>query len=128
LAEGDANGSMSVDAIDLAIWQGNYGHGLTSVFTPNFDGDSDVDGADFLIWQRGFGTGTTLAEGDANGSMTIDATDLALWQAAFGQPVVSAVAAVQAVPEPTTWGMILVGAISLMASTGRQKVFNLCIC
>jgi len=89
--------------------------------TPDFDSDLDVDGADFLIWQRGFGTGTTFGSGDANGSMTVDGTDLALWQSDYGQPVVSAVAAVQAVPEPTSLGLLLLGVLSFAARAVRQR-------
>jgi len=98
------------------------------IVTPDFDSDLDVDGADFLIWQRGFGTGTTFGSGDANGSMTVDGTDLALWQSDYGQPVVSAVAAVQAVPEPTSLGLLLLGVLSFAARAVRQLMIGVRPC
>ena len=52
----DFNGDNTVDALDLQIWEDNYGTVNTATQPQgDFDGDSDVDGADFLAWQRDFG-------------------------------------------------------------------------
>jgi 2',3'-cyclic-nucleotide 2'-phosphodiesterase/3'-nucleotidase/5'-nucleotidase len=60
----------------------------------DFDGDGDVDGHDFLLWQRG-GSETPLS-----------ASDLADWQVNFGSSDPLAAAAT-AVPEPTTWALVI---------------------
>ncbi|MEM9351709.1 MAG: PEP-CTERM sorting domain-containing protein [Planctomycetota bacterium] len=77
----------------------------------DFDGDGDVDLADLVTLQRGFGVGTTLAEGDANGSGSVNGVDLAVWESQFtGAPV----AAIAAVPEPTSAALLGVAAIGLL--------------
>jgi len=73
--------------------------------TGDFDGDLDVDGADFLLWQRG-GSPDSLS-----------ATDLALWEADYGG--VPAVAAAQAVPEPASWMLIVLGMCGIVSSRRR---------
>ena len=78
----------------------------------DFDGDGDVEGDDFLRWQRNLGaTGAaaTLANGNANGDGVIDAADLAIWRGQYG----TAVAALSAVPEPTTLAMLGLGATAI---------------
>lgn len=71
----------------------------------DFDGDFDVDGADFLTWQRG---------GSPNGAT---AGDLLLWQNNYGSA--PAVAAVSAVPEPTS--IMLLGFGGLLVLGIRRK-------
>jgi hypothetical protein len=51
---GDANLDGSVDGLDLAAWQANYGT-ESGWAAGNSNGDAVVDGRDFLIWQRNFG-------------------------------------------------------------------------
>ena len=51
---GDANLDGSVDGLDLAIWQMNYGT-ASGWAAGNFNGDAEVNGRDFLIWQRNYG-------------------------------------------------------------------------
>jgi hypothetical protein len=84
----------------------------------DFNDDGDVDGRDFLVWQRGYGTttGATKATGDANGDGMVNDVDFAAWKSGFG----AAVAAVGAVPEPST----AAGAIALalvMLVRGRRS-------
>ena len=62
----------------------------------DFDADGDVDGRDFLAWQRG----------DSPDPLSAD--DLADWQANFGMG--SLVASNVAVPEPSTWVLLLLAA------------------
>ena len=54
---GDFDGNGTVDGVDLAFWQSNYG-------TPNPAADANgnglVDGDDFLIWQRQYGASTPV--------------------------------------------------------------------
>jgi hypothetical protein len=53
---GDFDGSGTVDDLDLAQWQGDFGLNGDS----DADGDGDSDGADFLVWQRALGTSNPL--------------------------------------------------------------------
>ena len=65
----------------------------------DFDFDGDVDGRDFLLWQRDPSVG-----------------NLADWQANYGMG--SLTAASVAVPEPTTW-ILLLGSVLLLGDTYR---------
>jgi hypothetical protein len=56
---GDANLDSSVNGLDLAVWQANYGT-MGGWAAGNFNGDAMVDGRDFLLWQRNFGFGGSL--------------------------------------------------------------------
>ncbi len=85
----------------------------------DFDNDGDTDVNDLLTLQRGFGVGTTNADGDTNGDMVVDATDLANTEAAFGDG--EALAAIGAVPEPTTLGLLAAGAGGLALPRRRRK-------
>ena len=76
--------------------------GATPTNNADFNGDNIVDGADFLIWQAGFGTGNSLATGDANGDLAVNDLDLGIFKTQFGTDPTPAVAAIGAVPEPTT--------------------------
>ena len=70
----------------------------------DFDNDEDVDGADFLVWQQGFGG-------------SFNASDLDDWQVNYGTS--ASLAATQAVPEPTTLALALLGALSLVRRANR---------
>lgn len=50
---GDFDDDNDVDAVDLGIWQSDFGSGSGA----DADGDGDSDGSDFLLWQQNF-TGT----------------------------------------------------------------------
>ena len=69
----------------------------------DFDIDGDVDGADFLKWQRG------------ELSNPLSSSDLANWQASFGDVASSVAAASTAVPEPSSFVLLL--AALLFATT-----------
>jgi hypothetical protein len=83
--------------------------GVSYVSSPgggDFDGDGDVDGRDFLRWQRG------------QSPNPLSATDLAAWQANYGAG--SLVAAVGAVPEPTT--VVFMAAFGLIMPLWRSRL------
>ncbi len=99
--------------------QGDFSNGLTRdnfVLFPSvvelaipdgdYDFDGDVDGSDFLIWQRSLGSTTDVAA-DGNGNGIVDAADLAIWEAGVAAATSAGTAAV---PEPTTFGLTLLGA------------------
>jgi len=85
----------------------------------DFNNDGVVDGADFLIWQQGFGTPGTAANGDANGDLAVDGLDLDIWKTKFGGP--PAVAAVAAVPEPTTLALAGVAMVAAGLAAARRR-------
>jgi len=109
-----------VDQDDFAIWEDQFGTIEPPPITADFDQDNDIDGTDFLIWQRGLGGGTTLAEGDSDGSMSVDGIDFANWESMFGDTV-TLLAAVQVVPEPSTLGLLLVGALASITMRRRSS-------
>jgi hypothetical protein len=78
----------------------------------DFDLDQTVDGFDFLTWQRNFGQGPDIlrAAGDANRDGLNNRADFLIWQREFGNSVAGSVAAVAAVPEPSSALVALVGA------------------
>ena len=70
----------------------------------DFNSDGFVNGADLTIWSSGYGadiTGDTDADGDTDGS------DFLTWQRNFTGPAVITVASV---PEPSSLGLLLLGA------------------
>lgn len=73
----------------------------------DFDDDGDVDGVDYLAWQRGMDVPTLAGavHGDANHDGQVTGADLAIWQ---NQYAASTSASTQAVPEPTSAGLLLV--------------------
>jgi hypothetical protein len=72
----------------------------------DFNNNGKVDGADFLLWQRNFG------------QPGFDAASLAQWKANFGAG--AAEAAVGAVPEPATIGLIAMAGAALAASRRKR--------
>jgi hypothetical protein len=52
---GDFNGDLTVDGLDLAVWQSEYNF-AAGPYTADANNDGNVNGSDFLIWQRQFGT------------------------------------------------------------------------
>ena len=72
----------------------------TTISAGDFNGDGNVDGEDFLLWQQG-GSPNPLSAGD-----------LADWQTNYGA---AAVAAVSAVPEPSSLLLLVLGLTSLAA-------------
>ncbi len=72
----------------------------------NFDPDSDVDGIDLLVWQRGF-------------SDVFDDGDFSDWKANFGSA--PPLAASTQIPEPTTLGLLLTVALTMISLRSRSQ-------
>lgn len=89
---------------------------IAGVENADFDSDGDRDGADFLTWQRGVGGPGGLANGDANDSGTVDGADLAIWESQYAVPPL---AAITAVPEPTTALLLTIAFVGGLA--GRRS-------
>lgn len=102
--------AFGVKSYDFADSFGNSGvSGFTFDVLPtlddaDFDGSGTVDGLDFLIWQDGLASGTTHAEGDANFDGFVNGDDLAVWETQYAAALV---AATSAVPEPTSFLLLL---------------------
>lgn len=69
----------------------------------DFDNDGDVDGQDFLVWQRG------------DSPRPLSAEDLADWQASYGT---GSLAARHAVPEPSSWLLIVIACLFIVSDCG----------
>ncbi len=89
-------------AQDYAIswWYGEAPDIIAPTLTGDFDNDNDVDGSDLLSWQRGFGS-------------TFDVADFTDWQNNFGTTS-PAIAAGNAVPEPTSCVLLFFATLSLV--------------
>ena len=95
VVDGDADGDLDVDLVDLGIFQAQFGgdwNGLP-LEDPDFDNDGDVDIDDFVILRANFGTGT-------GGSP--DAPD-------FSQA-----------PEPATMSLLALGGLGLLRRRRRR--------
>lgn len=89
--------NVNASSIDLEVVS------LNGLLPGDFDVDGDVDGGDFLVWQRNPGVG-----------------NLADWQQNFGSSA-NPLSSAQAVPEPTTWALFALAAITLIASKPAHR-------
>ena len=61
LLDGDAILDGTVDGLDLAAWEANYGTPGAGWTGADFEGDGDTDGLDFLRWQLNLGAVAAFA-------------------------------------------------------------------
>ena len=96
-----------VDATDLVLSVGLLG---------DFNGDQVVDLADYTVWRNYLGTADeSVLMGNGDGLNGVDVGDYVLWKANFGNsyPTAGTVSSQVAVPEPTTWVMLLLSLAAL---------------
>lgn len=116
----DCDGSGTVDIGDLMCTEPDQ---LDDVFesTDLIHGDADGDGRvafeDFLLLSANFGSPGTYTEGDFDLSGSVDFSDFLILSANFGQsPSLAA-----SVPEPTSFGSILIGSLLFGVVRGRIR-------
>jgi len=80
----------------------------------DFNTDGNVDDLDLAIWQAAF---SVNALGDANGDGMSDGADFLVWQQQVGS--VPPLASPQTVPEPGSFGLLIVAILPLFASRRR---------
>ena len=92
---------------------------ISLAFSADFNGNGIVDAADYTVWRDNFGsTSATNALGDADGDSDVDGADFLAWQRQFGT---TAMAPTAAVPEPSSWLLILMGSLSLVDCCSRRS-------
>lgn len=124
----DFDGNNTVDDLDLAQWEGDFG--VNGDSDADSDGDSDL--ADLLVWQEQFGDSATFSNTLTGTFSSLTVTDpgnvmsgaglafqLNVTATAVQLEVVSA-AAIAAVPEPATLGMVVLGAVSVFSTRRRD--------
>jgi len=79
----------------------------------NFDGSVDV--GDYSVWRDSLGSEGSGLPADANLDDKIDELDYAIWQANLGQSLVGGALTSAPVPEPATWGFLVLTAVAFAA-------------
>ncbi len=104
----------SIDPAATIVYNGGN---LFELLPGDFDLDGDVDGVDFGLWQSGYPTasGATLSDGDFDGDGDVDGVDFGLWQANYPTNLGGSAA----IPEPTTMGLLIVGALAILRRRSR---------
>jgi enediyne biosynthesis protein E4 len=93
---------------------------LTVAFPGDFDRNGMVDAADLVKWRSDFGVN---AGSDANGDGVTDGQDFLAWQRSFGAGTTFHTPAANAVPEPHSLALAMLGAAAIFtrARTRSQR-------
>ena len=109
---GDCNGDGLITVDDLSCpTNESLDETLAAlgILAGDFDGNGSVEFADFLVLSSNFGqSGKSYAEGNADGMGDVEFADFLVLSGNFGQDVAAA-----SVPEPSTWILLLFGAVGL---------------
>jgi len=103
-----ATGLVATDSINLTAFTQRFAQTGPTTLAGDFNNDKTVDGADFLRWQRGQSP-TPLSQADLN-----------VWRNNFGQSLLS-LPAVSSIPEPSTFALLSLGAITVRRSARRRR-------
>jgi fibronectin-binding autotransporter adhesin len=109
---GDANLDGTVNGSDFSILAANFGLGVTNWDQGNFLYSSSVNGSDFSALAANFGQGDS-------GAAIFTSADIAALDA-FAVANNLPLPAISSVPEPTTVGMLALGAIGLLGKRRRR--------
>lgn len=94
-----------------------YGALTSPSLAADFNKDNTVNGLDLAVWKGGFGAGAT---GDADGDSDTDGADFLVWQRQFGMSVAPSAPAAAAVPEPASFALVGISALSLAVGSRRR--------
>jgi len=99
---------------------------LKYTYYGDIDQNGQVDADDLTVFASGFGraSGATQVDGDIDFNGAVNADDLTVFANNFGKGIGSplAVASVQAVPEPGTFLLLMLGAVSLILHAARRRL------
>ena len=106
----------------VAVGVNGPGQPHALLLTPVIPGDANLDGKvdvnDLTIVLSNFGQTTanvTWSTGDFNGDGQVDVNDLTILLSNFGQSIGASSTGIKAVPEPSTFALLGIGAIALLA-------------
>jgi GH35 family endo-1,4-beta-xylanase len=120
---GDYSVTVDGKAVPLSLLKGTSAYSLT-VPVGDYNSDGVVNAADYTVWRDTFGSATDL-RADGNGDGMIDAGDYDTWLTRFGNDYASGPGAAAAVPEPTTFLMLMAGGALLVRSPYRKAAQRL---
>ncbi len=111
VVQGDANLDGNVDGADFNLWFGHIGAMPTKEWAlGDFNGDGNVDGGDYNIWFSHIGV-------PAIGDSAMPASDVS----AIQNYADGVLAGTIAVPEPTTLGLLAIGATAMLCRRTRRS-------
>jgi hypothetical protein len=104
-------------------WLVDYSDDAVTLFvgiSGDYNSDGRVDAADYSEWRDLLGsTGTGLAA-DGDGDGDVDANDYTVWKNNFGQSLSPGTGSTAAVPEPTSW-LLLLAALAAIAPVRSSR-------
>jgi PEP-CTERM motif-containing protein len=97
---------------------------LAKLVPGDFNNSGKVDASDYVLWRKKLGTGILPNDGGISPGVT-DALDYSYWRSRYGATATSAtgsgnlLAGAFAVPEPSTWLMILIALICALRRSAK---------
>ena len=123
--------------LEVGPWAGSYGGGITTgnaqfdwaqiivgVPAGDFNNDGAIDAADYTVWRDTLGSNVTAWSGaDGNGDGLVSGADYEAWKQNYGKtiPNLGGAGGVSAVPEPTSWTLIVAFASALPLGRRRRN-------
>ena len=113
-----------VDGIFSDVYLGFATHlyrisAVSSPLVGDFDGNGVVNGGDLAVWQTGYGTSIGASSSDGDEDFDVDGGDFLVWQRHVANS--SIFSSQNSVPEPTSWGLLVVGASFLLHWRGTSS-------
>jgi hypothetical protein len=134
----------AISNLSFQVLEADYGFSTINArlaIDGDYNWDGVVDAADYVVWKQNFGETATIgalrADGNLNGF--VDAADYTVWRNNFGLSLPGAgsgteelaqgasfVISSDVVPEPSTAGLLLIGAASLSLLRRRRIRWSAC--
>jgi hypothetical protein len=100
----------------IRSWYDGVGYSLVSAAEPilagDYNDDGIVDAADYTTWRDSLGTSTQLPNDPTSDMVTLE--DYQTWVDNFGNTASEGSVANSAVPEPTSWAMLVVALLAIV--------------